>query len=81
MNKLHYTFLILIFSSVFTTLITKNYLDVIAVPLALGVVSLFFSLISLLFPSRRNKEEFHRQFNYSYTLLFIFSVALYFLNS
>ena len=79
-KKTQYTIFFILLSSVVTVFLTKNHLDVISFPLVLIGVSLGISFLSLVLPSRRTKEEFHKQFNYTYTVLCVISVLIYLIN-
>ncbi len=80
-KKTQYTVFVVLLSSVISTFLSKNHLDVISVPLVLVVSSLLISVLTLILPSRRTKEEFHKQFNYTYTVLCVISVLIYLINN
>jgi len=79
--KTQYTVLILLLSSVISSFLTKNYLDIISFPMLLIVVSLGVSVLTLIVTSKRNKEDFHKQFNYTYSVLCLISFLIYILNN
>jgi hypothetical protein len=80
-KKTQFTILIVLLSSVISSFLTKNHLDIISFPMLLIGVSLGVSLLTLILPSKRNKEEFHKQFNYTYTALCLISVLIYLINN
>ena len=80
-KKTQYTIFIVLLASLISTFLTKNYLDIISFPMVLIGVSLGVSVLTLILPSQRTKEEFHKQFNYAYTVLCVISVLIYLINN
>ena len=59
-----FTLILLVACPVVIFFISQNSNDLIVVPVSAAISALLVSALTMLSPSRRNREEFHSQFNF-----------------
>lgn len=77
-SKTIFTLILLVACPVVIFFISKNSNDFIKVPVSAAIAALLVSALTMLSPSRRNREEFHSQFNQSFlvaTIVLAFTPA------
>jgi hypothetical protein len=63
-SKTIVTLILLVACAVVTFSFSKNSFDLIVAPVSAAISALVVSALTMLSPSRRNREEFHSQFNF-----------------
>jgi drug/metabolite transporter (DMT)-like permease len=63
-SKTIFTLILLVACPAVTFFISKNSNDLIVAPFIATISALFVLALTMLSPSRRNREEFHSQFNF-----------------